>query len=64
MNLCAVTSGYILRKWRVNCSAYHSLRGHEYRLCCDTLALYSVANATLAPGYRAPMPHPTVGGPA
>ena len=57
MKLRAATAGYILRKWSVDCSPDHSLRGHEYRLWLrDVLALYGVANVTLAPGYRAPDP--------
>jgi len=65
MKLRAATAGYILRRWSVDCSPDHSLRGHEYRLWLkDSLALYGVANATLAPGYRAPTPHPFGGGAA
>ncbi|MFV0453803.1 MAG: WYL domain-containing protein [Pseudomonas sp.] len=65
MKLRAATAGYILRRWSVDCSPDHSLRGHEYRLWLkDPLALYGVANATLAPGYRAPTPHPIGGGAA
>ena len=55
MKLRAATAGYILRKWSVDCSPDHSLRGHEYRLWLkDPLALYGVKNAILAPGYRVP----------
>lgn len=55
MKLRAATAGYILRKWSVDCSPDHSLRGHEFRLWLkDHLALYGVKNAVLAPGYRAP----------
>ena len=55
MNLRAATAGYILRKWSVDCSPDHSLRGHEYRLWLkDHLAIYGVRNAVLAPGYRSP----------
>ncbi|CAK9888602.1 helix-turn-helix transcriptional regulator [Pseudomonas fluorescens] len=65
MKLRAATAGYILRRWSVDCSPDHSLSGHEYRLWLkDPLALYGVANATLAPGYRAPTPHPIGGGAA
>ena len=65
MKLRAATAGYILRRWSVDCSPDHSLRGHEYRLWLkDSLALYGVANATLAPGYRAPTPHLSGGGAA
>ncbi|MCR3909951.1 WYL domain-containing protein [Aeromonas hydrophila] len=59
VKLRAATAGYILRKWSVDCSPDHSLRGDEYRLWLrDPLALYGVVNATLAPGYRAPAPSP------
>lgn len=61
MKLRAATAGYILRQWSVDCSPDYSLCGHEYRLWLrDALALYG----GLAPGYRAPTPHPTGGGPA
>lgn len=63
MKLRAATAGYILRQWSVDCSPDHNLRGHEYRLWLkDPLALYGVANASLAPGYRTPTPHPIGGG--
>ncbi|MFM5877912.1 WYL domain-containing protein [Aeromonas sanarellii] len=59
VKLRAATAGYILRKWGVDCSPDHSLRGDEYHLWLrDPLALYGVVNATLAPGYRAPAPSP------
>ena len=55
MRLRAATAGYILRKWSVDCSPDHSLRGPEYRLWLrDSLSLYGVGSATLAPGYRKP----------
>ena len=55
LKLRAATAGYILRKWSVDCSRDHTLRGHEYRLWLkDPLALYGVKNAVLAPGYRSP----------
>ena len=55
LKLRAATAGYILRKWSVDCSPDHSLRGHEYRLWLkDPLAIYGVKNAALGPGYRAP----------
>ena len=48
-------AGYVLRKWSVDCSPDHHLRGHEFRLWLkDPLALYGVKNAVLAPGYRSP----------
>lgn len=52
MKLRAATAGYILRKWSVDCSPDHNLRGPEHRLWLkDHLALYGVRNAVLAPGY-------------
>jgi hypothetical protein len=55
MNLRAAVAGYILRKWSVDCSPDHSLRGPEYRLWLrDHLAIYGVKNAILAPGYHSP----------
>jgi len=52
MKLRAATAGQILRKWSVDCSADHSLRGPEYRLRLrDHLALCGVKNDLLAPGY-------------
>lgn len=55
MKLRAAMAGYILRKWSVDCSPDHSLRGHEHRLWLkDHLALYGVKNAVLAPGYKEP----------
>lgn len=54
VKLRAATAGYTLRKWSVDCSADHRLRGPEYRLWLkDHLALYGVKNAVLAPGYAA-----------
>lgn len=53
MKLRAATAGYVLRKWSVDCSPDHSLRGSEHRLWLrDHLAIYGVKNAALAPGYR------------
>jgi hypothetical protein len=51
MKLRAATTWYILRKWSVDCSPDHSLRGPEYRLWLkDHLAIYGVRSAVLAPG--------------
>ena len=56
MKLRAATACYILRKWSVDCSPDHNLRGHEFRLWLkDPLSLYGVKNALLAPGYRSPV---------
>lgn len=55
MKLRAATAGYILRKWSVDCSPDHSLRGPQYRLWLKNhLALYGVKNAVLAFGYSYP----------
>lgn len=52
LRLRAALAGYALRKWSVDCSPEHSLRGPEYRLWLkDHLALYGVETAVLAPGY-------------
>jgi hypothetical protein len=51
----AALAGYVLRRWSVDCSPDHSLRGPEYRLWLrDPLALYGVESAALAPGYVPP----------
>lgn len=51
----AANAGYMLRRWNVDCSPDHSLRGLEYALWLrDPLALYGASNATLAPGYKDP----------
>ncbi|WP_179673391.1 WYL domain-containing protein [Duganella sp. 1224] len=55
LKLRAAAAGYMLRRWSVDCSPDHHLRGPEYRLWLkDHLALYGVKNAMLAPGYRSP----------
>lgn len=52
LKLRAALAGYALRKWSVDCSPEHSLRGPEYRLWLkDHLALYGVETAILAPDY-------------
>ena len=52
IKLRAATAGYTLRKWSVDCSADHHLKGPEYRLWLkDHLALYGAESAVLAPGY-------------
>lgn len=48
-------AGYMLRRWSVDCSTDHHLRGLEYALWLrDPLALYGASNAQLAPGYKDP----------
>lgn len=52
LKLRAATAGYMLRRWCIDCSPDHHLRGPEYRLWLkDHLKLYGVKNALLAPGY-------------
>lgn len=54
MRVRAAVVGYMLQRWRVDCSPDHCLRGPEYRLWLkDHLAIYGVKNALLAPGYSA-----------
>lgn len=55
LKLRAAIAGYALRKYSVDCSPDHRLHGPEYRLWLrDSLALYGVDNAKVAPGYQAP----------
>ncbi|AEB83295.1 helix-turn-helix transcriptional regulator [Alicycliphilus denitrificans] len=52
LKLRAAIAGYVLRKWSVDCSPDHRLRGPEYRLWLKNhLSLYGVETAVLAPGY-------------
>jgi len=47
--------GYMLRRWNIDCSPAHSLRGQEYTLWLeDPLSLYGASNAVIAPGYVPP----------
>ena len=51
----AANAGYMLRRWTVDCSPDHCLRGLEFALWLrDPLALYGASNAQLAPGYQDP----------
>ncbi|MES2838867.1 MAG: WYL domain-containing protein [Pseudomonadota bacterium] len=51
----AANAGYMLRRWSVDCSSDHRLRGLEYALWLrDPLSLYGASNAQLAPGYKDP----------
>lgn len=51
----AALAGYVLRRWNVDCSTDHRMRGPEYTLWLrDSLALYGVESAAIAPGYRPP----------
>ncbi len=46
--------GYVLRRWNVDCSHNHSLRGLEYQLALkDPKSIeYSIDTMALAPGYN------------
>lgn len=51
----AANAGYMLRRWTVDCSTDHHMRGLEYSLWLrDPLVLYGASNAQLAPGYQDP----------
>lgn len=55
LKLRAATAGYMLRRWSVDCSPDHRLRGPEYRLWLKNhRVLYGVNNAAIAPGYTLP----------
>lgn len=48
----AAMAGYLLRRWNVDCTADHSLKGDEYHLWLrNRQALYGVSNLSIAPGY-------------
>ena len=48
----AALVGYFLRRWNIDCTNDHSLRGMEYQLWLkNSQALYGVENILLAPGY-------------
>ena len=56
-NVPAAIAGYVLQQWKVDCSPDHSLDCRQYRLWLkDSMVLYGVSNAVLAPGYLAPAP--------
>lgn len=51
----AALAGYVMRRWNVDCSPDHRLRGPEHTLWLrDSLALYGVESAAIAPGYVPP----------
>lgn len=50
----AAMAGYLLRRWNVDCTEDHSLKGGEFHLWLrNRQALYGVTNLILAPGYDA-----------
>jgi len=55
LKMRATNVGYLLRLWNVDCSPDHSLKGPEFTLWLkDSLALYGIETAVLAPGYKPP----------
>ena len=53
LNVRAAISGYVLQQWNVDCSTDHHLDPTRYCLWLkDSLVLYGVENAVLAPGYH------------
>ena len=54
VNVRAAVAGYVLRRWNVDCTEDHNLKGDEYHLWLrNRQALYGVQNLMLAPGYIA-----------
>ncbi|MCF6339001.1 MAG: WYL domain-containing protein [Gammaproteobacteria bacterium] len=52
INVRAAVAGYVLRRWNVDCTEDHCLKGAEYQLWLrNRAALYGVENLILAPGY-------------
>ena len=52
MRLRAAMAGYLMRRWNVDCTEDHSLKGGEHHLWLrNRQALYGVTNLVLAPGY-------------
>lgn len=53
INVRAAVAGYLLRRWNIDCSENHSLKGNEYHLWLKNYpALYGVENLVIAPGYN------------
>lgn len=51
----AALAGYLLRRWNVDCTESHSLKGAEYHLWLrNHPSLVDVANLSIAPGYVVP----------
>lgn len=52
MRVRAAMAGYLMRRWNVDCTEDHSLKGAEFHLWLrNRQALYGVTNLILAPGY-------------
>jgi hypothetical protein len=53
MRVRAAMAGYLMRRWNVDCTEDHSLKGAEFHLWLrNRQALYGVTNLVLAPGYQ------------
>lgn len=53
MRVRAAMAGYLMRRWNVDCTEDHNLKGAEYHLWLrNRQALYGVTNLVLAPGYQ------------
>ncbi|MCY3935601.1 MAG: WYL domain-containing protein, partial [Chloroflexi bacterium] len=53
VNVRAAVAGYVLRRWNVDCTKDHRLKGAEHHLWLrNSRALYGVQNLVLAPGYE------------
>lgn len=51
----AAVASYLLRRWNIDCSEQHSLKGDEYHLWLKNYqTLYGVDNLVIAPGYQKP----------
>lgn len=53
MRVRAAMAGYLMRRWNVDCTEDHSLKGAEFHLWLrNRQALYGVTNLVRAPGYE------------
>ncbi len=51
----AAVAGYVLRRWNIDCSEDHGLKGAEYHLWLrNHQTLYGVENLVIAPGFKSP----------
>ena len=52
-NVRVAVAGYVLRRWNVDCTNDHGLRGGEYQLWLkNSPALYGVENIAIAPNHK------------
>jgi hypothetical protein len=53
MRVRAALAGYLMQRWRVDCTEGHDLKGAEYHLWLrNRQALYGITKLALAPGYE------------